>query len=94
MGLRKNIKAVFFDIDGALRDFKTGIIPECQFIRWHDGRACDMIPAFGSKDLGIRRMAEAKQAADFVTDSIEKDGLRKAVFYILDYNSSGGMRHE
>lgn len=89
MGLRKNVKAVFFDIDGALRDFKTGIIPSCQFIRWYDGRACDMIPAFGSKDLGIRRMA-----ADFVTDSIEKDGLRKAVFYILDYNSSGGMRHE
>lgn len=72
MGLRKNSKAVFFDIDGTLRDFETGIIP-----------------AFGSKDLGIRRMA-----ADFVTDSIEKDGLRKAVFYILDYNSSGGMRHE
>lgn len=105
--------------------------PECQLIRWHDGRACDMIPAFGSKDLGIQKMAEhfgismeetaaigdgkndvsmiaeaglgiamgngkeeAKQAADFVTDSIEQDGLRKAVFYILDYNSSGGMRHE
>lgn len=104
---------------------------ECQMIRWHDGRACDMIPAFGSKELGIKLMAEhfglsleetaaigdgendvsmirgaglgiamgngkdsAKRAAGFVTDSIEQDGLKKAVFYILDYNSSGGMRHE
>ncbi|MEY8352267.1 Cof-type HAD-IIB family hydrolase [Lachnospiraceae bacterium 54-53] len=103
----------------------------CEFIRWHDGMAFDVIPAEGSKWEGILRMAEhyglspeetaaigdggndvsmlsgaglgiamgnapdeVKKAACHVTDSIEKDGLKKAVFYILDHNSLGGMSHE
>lgn len=35
-----------------------------------------------------------KEAAGYITDSIEADGLKKAVFHILDYNSLGGMIHE
>ena len=41
---------------------------------------------------------EVKKAAGYVTDPIEKDGLKNAVFYILDQNFrsefSGGMNHE
>lgn len=110
-----------------LREELTG----CEFLRWHDGMACDIIPKEGSKWNGILRMAEyyglsieetaaigdgrndismisgaglgiamgnapddVKSAAGYVTDPIEKDGLKNAVFYILDYNSLGGMSHE
>lgn len=37
---------------------------------------------------------EVKRAAGYVTDSIETDGLKKAVFHILDYNSLGGIINE
>lgn len=41
---------------------------------------------------------EVKKSAGYVTDPIEKDGLKNAVFYILDQNFrsefSGGMNHE
>lgn len=110
-------------------------LTDCEFISWHDGFAWDVIPASGSKEEGIRRMAEhyglsmdetaaigdgyndvsmisgaglgiamgnaideVKNAAGYVTDPIEKDGLKNAVFYILDQNFksefSGGMNHE
>ncbi len=37
---------------------------------------------------------EVKRAAGYVTDSIETDGLKKAVFHILDYNLLGGIINE
>lgn len=115
------------DVEQRLKGRLTG----CEFIRWHDGMAFDIIPEGGSKWEGILWLSkhyglsidetavigdgrndismlsgaglgiamgnspdEVKKAAGHVTDSIEKDGLKKAVFYILDYNSLGGMSHE
>lgn len=98
-------------------------ISGCEFIRWHDEHAVDVIPKGGSKWAGMEAMAShfgfameeaaavgdgendvtmvklagfgvamgngkdsVKAVADYVTDSIETDGLSKAVFYILENN--------
>lgn len=121
------IPYVSYDMESKLRKHLVG----CEFIRWHDEMACDVIPAGGSKWRGIMKMSAhygfsahemaaigdgtndismitgaglgiamgnasdtVKEAAGYITDSIEADGLKKAVFHILDYNSLGGMIHE
>ncbi len=114
------IPYVSYDMESKLRKHLVG----CEFIRWHDEMACDVIPAGGSKWRGIMKMSAhygfsahemaaigdgtndismitgaglgiamgnasdtVKEAAGYITDSIEADGLKKAVFHILDYNS-------
>ncbi|ADL04740.1 Cof-type HAD-IIB family hydrolase [Lacrimispora saccharolytica] len=107
------------DMENRLRKCLAG----CEFIRWHDEMAIDVIPAGGSKWNGILKMAEhygfsahemaaigdgkndismitgaglgiamgnasdeVKDTAGYITDSIDADGLKKAVFHILDLN--------
>lgn len=99
------------------------LMPGCEFIRWHDAGAFDIVTAGAGKALGVGEMIrhlgvsreqtaaigdgrndvtmieyagigiamgngkeEAKNAASYVTDAIENDGLSKAVFYILEKN--------
>ncbi len=115
---------VTYDMECKLSKHLAG----CEFIRWKDEMACDVIPSGGSKWKGIMKMAEhygfsacemaavgdgmndismltgaglgiamgnacdaAKEAAAYITDTIEADGLKKAVYHILAYNSLGGI---
>ena len=82
------IKAIFFDIDGTLRDFtEKGIRPgtyQAIALARNNGIRCAGIGiAMGNGNEQI------KAAADFITDSIDEDGLLHAVEYLV--NSSPGF---